>query len=64
MSGDIMNSFMDPYPSTTKNGDHRALHSERHDEPGSQSGSDEGSIAPYVDSSRNEAEYDGMLYYT
>ena len=55
---------MDPYPSKAENGDHRAIHSERHDEPESQSGSDDGSTAAYVDSSRNEAEFDGTLCYT
>ncbi|KAF8335631.1 hypothetical protein F5887DRAFT_921039 [Amanita rubescens] len=37
-------------------GDHYALHSERHDELGSQLVSDEGSVTPYADLSRRKYE--------
>jgi hypothetical protein len=56
MSGD-MHPYMDPYATSPENGNRRAR-SERHDDPGSQSGSDEGSTAHYPDSFR-DVDYDG-----
>ncbi|KAK2462651.1 hypothetical protein APHAL10511_005384 [Amanita phalloides] len=55
MSGDHMNGFN--YSPTTRNGDH-PRHAERHDELASQSGSDEGSTAPFMDSLRSDADFD------
>jgi hypothetical protein len=56
MSGD-MNTFIDPYSTSTENGDPHAMHN-GHDEMGSQSGSDEGSTVHYVDSFRNDGDFD------
>ncbi|KAF8629790.1 hypothetical protein AX17_005569 [Amanita inopinata Kibby_2008] len=54
-----MNNYMDPYPPSTENGDRKPpLGGERQDEPGSVSGSDEGSSAPYTDTLRNEADFE------
>ncbi|KAM6495258.1 hypothetical protein JOM56_009881 [Amanita muscaria] len=47
---------MDPYSTSPENGNRRAR-SERHDDPGSQSGSDEGSTVHYPDSFR-DVDYD------
>ncbi|KAF8629540.1 hypothetical protein AX15_003406 [Amanita polypyramis BW_CC] len=58
MSVDLMSNFMGAYSVSTENGDRHALHGERHEEPGSQSGSDEGGNAQYADSLRNEADFD------
>ena len=63
MSGD-MNTFIDPYSTSTENGDSSAAMHNGHDEMGSQSGSDEGSTVHYADSFKNDGDFDGKQRLT